>query len=258
MIDKIDFAKDIALEAGRLAQNIRAERRNGDFIEEKGLQDFVTIADKKVEQFLRDAIAKSYPNDAILGEEDGWQSGDDGVWVLDPIDGTTNFMRGLSDWGICIAYVKDDEILLGVIFIPDADNLYWAEKDKGAFVNDVPLSVSKEDSPKRSLMTIGYANDFPAKSRNALFAHIADEGLEYRFVRAACVAAVRVAEGSSEVYYDSKVSAWDILAGILINAEAGGYNHHMPLSDFLQTSGPVVLSNGALDVSFWEKEGGMN
>lgn len=259
MTEKLDFAKRIAEQAGRLAQKIRADNRdNGDdFIQQKGTQDFVTVADKQVETLIRDAIQTTYPHDGILGEEDGLQmadnSQDSGYWVVDPIDGTTNFMRGLADWGVCIAYVEGDKIVLGVIYVPDENNMYYAEQGQGAYVNDTPLRVTNETNPKKSLIMTGYSNRQPEGDYTTFLDILLDSGFEYRRCGAACIGAVRVANGNMEMYYESDINAWDIMAGIVIVTESGGYARHIAVSEFMSKRSPIVLSNGKIDTAPFEK-----
>ena len=253
MNDRVQFTKELAVRVGKMAQDIRNSASQEDFIQEKGNQDFVTVADTKVENAIRSAIESTYPNDGILGEEEGFKAGSDGYWVVDPIDGTTNFMRGLADWGVSIAYVKDDVIQLGVVYVPDEDNIFWAEKGKGAFMNDDAICVTKENNPAKALVMTGYSTRQPRADYIKFLDILLESGLEYRRCGSAAVAAVRVAQGAMDMYYEADINAWDMMAGILIVEEAKGVAHHDPIAEFMHKRSPIILSNGALDTKPFEQ-----
>lgn len=249
MQDRLVFTQNIVKTVGTLAQTMRTEASRDDFISTKGIHDFVTIADKTVENTIRSAISESYPNDNILGEEAGYTLINEnmGYWIIDPIDGTNNYMRGTPDWGVIIAYVKNDVIRLGVIYLPDQDIMVWATKGGGAFINGDPVQLSCITDPSQAMATIGYNHKKPyalhMQLLNTIFAH----GYEYRRLGCAGVSCVRLAQGCCELYYEGHINAWDIFAGLLIVSEAGGYAHHAPISELMHNPGPVFISNGQVN-----------
>ena len=139
---RLAFAKKASEKAGMLAASMRRNRRNNEFVQTKGDQDFVTLADKAVEDLIREMISQRFPDDAILGEEAGTSGAGDNIWVIDPIDGTTNYLKGLPDWAVSIAYVENDLIQIGVIYAPDHRQLAWSVQGSGAFLNGKKIQVT--------------------------------------------------------------------------------------------------------------------
>lgn len=248
MQDRLLFAQHIVTKAGVLAQTMRKDLGD-DFISTKGTHDFVTLADKAVEHMIRSAISESYPQDNILGEEAGYTptSESAGCWILDPIDGTNNYMRGTADWAVIIAYVEKHVIQMGVVYVPDQDVMVWATKGGGAFINDTPVTLSQIADPSQAMATIGYNHKKPYTLHMQLLRTIFENGYEYRRLGCAGVSTVRLAQGCCELYYEGHINAWDIFAGLLIISEAGGYVHHAPICEFMHTAGSVFISNGQIN-----------
>ena len=243
---RIEFAKSLAQEAAELAQRLRREQQ-GDFIQVKGLQDFVTFADQEVEKLIRTRIADTYPDDAFLGEEDGFSDvKSDNIWVVDPIDGTTNFMRGLPEWGVSIAWCSDGEIKLGVIAAPDISCLSWAQKGKGAFLNGLPMNVSDCDNIAQSVLLLGRSARTPLPDYLNMLERLIEGGSEYRRNGSAAISLLNVARGLGEAYYEAHLNAWDALAGLILITEAGGTYQADPLHSFLNNGSPVFADNGHL------------
>src|SRR5436190_11017078 len=131
---RVDFVKRLARDAGALA--LRYFQRQIAFTEEtKGPQDFVTAADHAVEALIREQLQKAFPNDAVLGEEAGGEAGRN-VWVVDPIDGTINFVHGVRYWCISIGFIASGERRIGVIYDPSLDELFWAVKGEGSWCDE--------------------------------------------------------------------------------------------------------------------------
>jgi len=143
MLADIEFIKSLVTEAGKraLAQWGRVEA------ELKADASFVTSVDRETEQFLQAELARAYPDFAFVGEEYGWRGPKDApVWACDPIDGTTNFVFGMPHWGVSVGLVREGVPLLGAIYLPRLDELFWAERGKGAFCNGMPLRAVDRDS----------------------------------------------------------------------------------------------------------------
>lgn len=139
---RAEAAIRIARQVGREAASFRQQANAGTLhVENKGLQDFVTIADRRAEQAIRDGLLARFPDDTFMGEESGGQSGTTGTWVVDPIDGTTNYIRGFRHWGVSIAFVADGRIEIGVI--------YDAAQDK-FFMPSVVVALSR--TTRRSML----------------------------------------------------------------------------------------------------------
>jgi len=153
---RLRFATELAREAGALARRMRRER-GADFVQAKGPQDFVTEADRAVERFIDARVEAAYPGEAHLGEENGHAPGGAVCWVIDPIDGTNNYMRGMADWGISIGIAQGEAITHGVIHLPDHGLTAVAASGQGAFVNDEPIHVSACAQPKQAMIALGHS-----------------------------------------------------------------------------------------------------
>ncbi len=237
---RLAFAKSLAQEAGELAQRLRNER-GAEFVVEKGPQDFVTFADRAVEGLIRTRIAESWPSDAMLGEEHGVSGTGQFLWVVDPIDGTANYMRGHRDWGVCIAFYNGERIPLGVICAPDLNILAWASEGKGAWLNGERLSVSNCTEPSQALLLLGWSNRRPIREHTNLVHSLLDAGLEYRRNGSAAISLLAVASGQAEGYYEAHLNAWDAFAAMPMIVEAGGLYECDPLESFL-TDGSHILT----------------
>ena len=180
-------------------------------VSNKGPRDFVTKTDKNVEKILIEELNKSKKNYSFISEEIGEINNKDkeNVWILDPIDGTTNFLHGIPHFAICIALQSKKEIISGLIFDPIKDEMFFAEKDKGAFLNNHRLRVSK-----KSLL-----NDCLFSSNN--------EGVKFsnfnmRSSGCAALDLAYVASGRLDGFFHNKINLWDVAAGALMVEEAGG------------------------------------
>lgn len=236
--DRLAFALELAREAGRIAA---AHRVSGDLaVSEKSANDFVTNADRAVESFIRECVAATYPSDSILGEEGGGPSILDGLWVVDPIDGTSNYWRGFAEWGVSIAYVDKGEIQLGVIDQPAVGLTYSASRGGGAFCNGEPIAASRRTRIDQSLALVGTYSSRNLSEGFALMRELSEARVETRALGAAAPSLLHLAAGHAEAYFEPKLHAWDALAGILIAEEAGATCNYPALADFLVRPGPVA------------------
>lgn len=180
----------------------------------------VTIADKECEQEIIKVILKNFPNSSFLAEESGTTEGNDFVWVIDPIDATKSFIRGLPFWGIQIALAKKGEIVLGVSYAPVLNELFYAEKGKGTFLNDKKVSVSKVDLLKNATLSHGTTNFFEEKTNNLLKL---SKACNYERGFGDFYGYTLVASGRIDIMTDAKNGGpWDIAAVKIIVEEAGG------------------------------------
>jgi myo-inositol-1(or 4)-monophosphatase len=219
----------------------------------KGPSDFVTLADTRAEQTLYEELDKARPGYAFLMEESGHRGSDNWAWrwVIDPLDGTTNFLHGIPHWAISIGLERrlpdgGSELAAGLIYAPTTDELYWAEKGAGAFVNDHRLRVSA----RRELADAVFATGIPfaavtpahrlafARTLGSLMPAVA--GIR-RFGSAALDLAW-VAAGRYDGYWELGLKPWDCSAGLLIVREAGGYATD-PAGGDPRESGDVVAGN---------------
>lgn len=248
---RVEAAITVARRAGQDAAAFRARGLSHDLhVESKGLQDFVTIADRTAEKMIRDALMGAFPLDSFIGEEGGGYSGRQGTWVVDPIDGTTNYIRGLRHWGVSIAFVVGGEIEIGVIYDATQDAVFHALRGQGAYKNGLPISVAPTTDPESAMAILGYSRRTAFDDYLAVLKQLHDRGIDHRRMGAAAIGLVRVAEGVADLYYERHLNAWDILAGIRIAQEAGASIWTPPLSRLLADGGFVAASAPGLSETF--------
>jgi myo-inositol-1(or 4)-monophosphatase len=181
----------------------------------------VTAADREVETLIRTRVAERFAGDTVLGEEGGGDVSDN-VWVVDPIDGTTNFMRGLPEFGVSIAFVSGGRTELGVIYAPALDALYAARRGGGATKNEQAIHVRSDATFDTAVVTVG----FDIKEGTAGFLErlsaILEGGAAFRRFGSASIGLASVAAGHVDAFWQMGLSAWDVLAGLLLVEEAGG------------------------------------
>lgn len=234
-------AVQIARRVGRAASTQREELgATGLAVTNKGLQDFVTAADRTAEDTIRRALAKHFPDDGFLGEETGGTPGG-AFWVVDPIDGTTNFIRGFRHWGVSIAFVADDRVLVGVVYDAALDKVYWAIRGGGAFKERQPIRVSTGTDPTRAIAILGHSRRTSFEDYLATSRRLYEKGIDYRRMGAAAIGLARVADGIADLYYERHLNAWDMMAGGLIASEAGA-DVLMPRLDVAIAQGGAIIA----------------
>jgi myo-inositol-1(or 4)-monophosphatase len=215
----------------------------------KGPGDFVSAADLKAEKVLRAELGKVRPGYGFLMEESGEEAGSDRHhrWIVDPLDGTTNFLHGIPHFAISIGLERDGEIIAGVIYEPVRDEMFWAEKGAGAFHNDRRLRVSARRHLAEALIGTGIpfiGRNAPGylATLNAVMA--ATSGV--RRLGVASLDLAYVAAGRFEGFWEFGLKPWDLAAGILIVREAGGYISDLTGGAGMMASGDIVAANDHL------------
>ena len=180
-------------------------------VSKKGPSDFVTNSDLKTEKIIIEELKKAKPNFSIISEENGTENNKDknNTWIIDPIDGTVNFLHGIPHFAISLALKSNDEIVSGLIFDPIKNEIFYAEKDGGAFFNNHRVRVSKKNQINDCLFVTG------GKIKNEL-------DLPYRKSGCAALDMAYVAAGRYDGYFQYNLNIWDIAAGIVLVKEAGG------------------------------------
>ena len=180
-------------------------------VSKKGPRDFVTKTDKHVEKILIEELSKTKKNYSFLTEETGTikNKDTDNIWIIDPIDGTTNFLHGIPHFAISIAHKSKDQLLSGLIFDPIKDEMFFVEKERGAFLNNQRLRVSKKNSLEECL--------FSSNQKGLKFSN-----LNMRCSGSAALDLAYVASGRLDGFFQKKINLWDIAAGVLMVKEAGG------------------------------------
>ena len=185
----------------------------------KGPTDFVSSADLKAEKIIIEELKKARPYYSIISEEDGSESNKDkkNTWIIDPIDGTTNFLHGVPHFAISIALKSENEIVSGLIYDPIKDEMFYAEKDNGAFFNNHRIRVSQKKELNACLFATGGKSEF-------------EMDLAIRKSGSAALDIAYVAAGRYDGYFQNDLNLWDIAAGIIILKEAGGMINEIDLS----------------------------
>ena len=240
------LAVNWARQAGELARDMR-DSAIADVDTKSSVADVVTAGDKAAEKLITDAIDIARPDDAILGEEGADKDGTSGLrWILDPIDGTTNYLYGLAGYTVSIAVEQGDEILAGAVYDPGNDVMYSAAKGEGAFSNSEPIECSAKDELATALVATGFGY---APERRRGQAEVLLEILPLvRDIRRSGSAALDlclVASGSVDAYYERGLNPWDLAAGWIIASEAGALVHDLqggaPSDEFVLAAGPALF-----------------
>lgn len=215
--------KSLAKEVGRLqleklSTNISYNVKSTDI-------DMVTEVDILSEKIIIDRLKKNYPTHSILSEESGLSANDDNyTWVIDPLDGTTNYLHGFPIFSVSIALMYKGETVLGVVYIPKLDEMFTAVKNEGAYMNGKKIEVSNRDNLRASIFSTGFPYDKTTSEDNNLniFNSIIKDIQGIRRTGSAAFDLCNTASGRIDGYWELKLSKWDIAAGELIVREAGG------------------------------------
>ena len=209
-------------------------------VSKKGPADFVSNADIKVEKIIMDELKKARPNYSFISEEKGVEDNKDrdNTWIIDPIDGTINFLHGVPHFAISIALKSKNEIISGLIYDPIKDEMFFAEKDNGAFFNNQRIRVSNKNNFQDCLFAVGgklkIEPDFPNRKTGCAALDLA-----------------YVAAGRYDGYFQKEINIWDIAAGIVLVKEAGGIINDINLNNIENIN--VIASNPNINTKFQEK-----
>jgi myo-inositol-1(or 4)-monophosphatase len=235
----------IVREAGQLARDYFSRREQLD-VEHKGVQDLVSVADREVEELIRARLGTAFPEDGLLGEEGGGEDGagrtpeeneapDAGgarsgraLWVIDPIDGTANFLRGVPYWSVALAYLVDDRTEIAVTYDPVHDELFWARRGTGAYRNERAIRVADRADPKQSVIGSTFTFKMAIEDYVRLIEGILRAGADHRRMGSTALMMCHVADGRLDGCATLYCNSWDVIGGLLLVREAGG-----AASDFL-------------------------
>jgi myo-inositol-1(or 4)-monophosphatase len=222
----LETAKGIAREAGQLLrqgqlESFRIDSKSSDV-------DLVTEYDHKAEQLIVGRLREWFPDHGIVGEEGSSFAGREGSqgyrWYVDPLDGTNNFAHRIPHFAVSMGLFLGDQPVLGVVYDPMRDEMYWAERGRGAFRNDIPLKVSQAPTVGKAILASGFPYDrhHDPVDNIAQMALFLKKCQGFRRFGAAALDLAMVAAGSLDGFWEFKLSPWDVAAGILLVAEAGG------------------------------------
>ncbi len=237
---------------GRAQKASRALKRDFGEVEHlqvslKGPANFVTAADRRAEEILREELEHARPGYGFLGEEGGMREGADKThrWIVDPLDGTMNFLHGIPHFAISIALEREGTIVAGVVYNPASDDLFTAERGKGAFLNDQRLRVAA----RKRLAEAVVACALPHPSRGDVelvqkeHGAVQDQVAGLRRFGAAALDLAWVAAGRLDAYWERSLSPWDMAAGIALVREAGGFITDLDGREAMLASGDILAGN---------------
>ena len=223
-------------------------------IQSKNIGDFVTDADLKTEQILLDTLQYYYPKSTYISEEKGKIDGNDEIIVIDPIDGTTNFIHGIPLIGIVISKIVDNEITDGVIFNPITNEFFWASKGKGSWCNNKRLRVSKREALEECVVGTGipHANKIYEKYLNEIN-QVSKNCSGLRRLGSAAIDLAYVASGKLDAFWERNLNLWDVSSGVLLVKESGGKVTEINGNTWNISSKDILASNSCVHEIVQEK-----
>jgi len=243
----LEIALEAAEKAGRIIKENFHKKKEIDY---KGRINLVTNVDKEAEIAVLDTIKKYYPKHNILTEETEHKQDASQTfrWIIDPLDGTTNYVHGFPFVCVSIALQKNEESIVGVVYNPILDELFYAEKGKGCFRNQVPISVSDNTDFSKSLLATGFPYDMLNEERNNIdyFSRIIKKCRGIRRPGAAALDMCYVACGIFDGYWELELFPWDTAAGLIIVEQAGGKVTKFDGSEFSIFDKEIAVSNGRI------------
>jgi len=238
-------AREIARAAGAVALE-HFRNRDALVVETKGVADYVTRADREVENLIRRELAARFPQDAFLGEETAasFVPGTAGTWIVDPIDGTHNFLRGVPYWNVAIGFVTDGRTEVGVVADPCSDALYHAQRGRGAWCTsagrDTRLAVAATRELAGSYVVLGHHDRSFEPRYFGIRQRMMEAGIAMRNFGSAALQLAHVASGRLDAFVELELSAWDAVAGLLLVEEAGG--QHAPFAPATPTAKAMCIA----------------
>ena len=216
----------------------------------KGPGDFVSSADKRTEKIIIDELLKAHPTHSIISEEAGWinKSNKKNKWIIDPIDGTLNFLNGIPHFAISIGYEEENDLKCGVIFNPVLNEMFAAQKGCGAFLNNSRIRVSNKKKIKDAIIATGGPKP-SSKIKEKIFSEyvtISQKVSNIRKLGSAALDMAYVASGRFDGYWQRELNYWDIAAGIIIVKEAGGFVDIFERSSDLLVNKNILVSNSVI------------
>jgi len=229
-----------ARQAGDLMRRLYLDR-DGIGMSFKGPQDYLTLADAAVEKLVRGLLHDAFPTDTFFGEEGGGTFGPS-CWVVDPIDGTANFARGVPQFCVSIAYMREGAAAIGAIYNPMTDELHEGRRGGGARLNGNPIRASKTAALAHAAVELGWSSRRGAADYVAMVRRVLDAGASFRRAGSGALGVAHVADGRSDGYAELHINSWDCLAGIVIAEEAGARVNDFLAGDGLRQGNPLLVA----------------
>ena len=244
---------NIAIDAAKSSGKILRDgfRKKCKISNKEGFHNLVTEYDLKSEKNIFKIIKQNYPNHNILSEEAGLEkkSKNNIKWIIDPLDGTVNFAHNIPIFAVSIAAMQDNEIISGVIYAPILDELFIAEKNKGSFLNNKKIKISKTSSLENAILATGFPYNLNKNPDQCIenFTKMLKQGIPIRRLGAAALDLAYVAMGNFDGYWETGLGPWDVAAGKLIVEEAYGKVSNWSGKKFeISDKNKIVVSNGKI------------
>jgi myo-inositol-1(or 4)-monophosphatase len=248
MIDlttRLEQAEILAREAAALATRMRPAPGSSS-ISLKGAQDWLTEADGAVEQFLSDGLQKRFPQDGFQGEEAGLHRTGALRWVVDPIDGTSNYARGRQRWCVSIGLMWEGRAVLGAIVAPDLGQCFLASESKGATLNGRPIRAAGTTTLSRGMVECGWSPRLPNEQYQALCQKVMASGAMLRAGGSGTLGLADVAAGTSDGYVELHINLWDVAAALAVLSEAGATVNDFLLRGGAEHGAPILAAAPAV------------
>lgn len=252
---RLRAAQAVIRETGQLATDY-FKRRASLMIDKKGVQDLVSEADRACEDRIVEGLSSVFPDDSFLGEERGMRNpGGAAIWVIDPIDGTHNFLTGVPFWCVSIALVIDGEGVLGLIYHPAADELFSARRGAGAFVNGARLQVTGETDIRNARISVGFSFRPPVAEHVGTLEALLSAECGYSRLGSGALGLAYTAAGRFDGFWQRHTNSWDAAAGMVLVREAGGWTNDFLAGDALTSGNEILAATPGLVDSFAQLTG---
>lgn len=239
--NRLQAAQNVCRDAGNLALDY-FRRLDTLSVEHKGHQDLVSEADKNVELLIRAFLTEHFPEDSVVGEEHDPSVGGSGyTWVIDPIDGTANFLSAIPAWTVVLACVHEAKTILGVIYDPIQDEIYTAVAGQGAYCNRRAMKVSPAAGLAHGTVGVGFSNRVKEMNICQVISQLIERGGVFYRNASGALSLAYVADGRLLGYVEEHMNAWDCIAGQLLVSEAGGMVERQNADEMIERGGRVVV-----------------
>lgn len=241
-----NFLENLIKEAGdRLRDSFRRDQKLIGL--RKSSKEAATIYDKQSDEFIVGQIRRNYPDHSVLSEEGGFKKGDsDYLWIVDSLDGTSNFANQNPLFSVCITLMKGEQLILGAVYAPAIEELYIAEKGKGAFLNDKKIKVSEVSEIGKSYLVFCEGGEKDRQRFVKIIDKIYPEAIDVRKIGSAGIETSWVASGKCDAYFTTKIEPWDVAPGVLLVQEAGGKISDFKGNSWQNKTSDLVFSNKKL------------
>jgi myo-inositol-1(or 4)-monophosphatase len=235
----------VAREAGHLVRTRFLKRDEALELKFKGPQDYLTETDGEVEKLIAKRLAESFPDDGFFGEEGGGAFSQR-VWIVDPIDGTADFARGVPYFCVSIAFVQEGRAEIGVLYDPMLDELFVAQRGQGATLNGQPIRVSRIDDIRKSVVELGWSTRASFERYAKVLTRLHDLGAGVKRRGSGALGLAYVAMGRQDAYCELHINSWDAAAAVLLVQEAGGWTNDFLTEECLRSGNRVIACTPGL------------